>query len=330
MQIFFLVVLSLNVLLFTRCSARFLGSTKPSAPAQTTPVVPQSSPTLPNTPHVSILDEVAPPAGPADFKIDSGIMQIPIPKEESLMFACSVLGQLSVEDFNGRVRYRRLTLFDPKHPSFELVVTSESPTPLLRKYVMWGIASIMEHMVENEFSANTFELMWEGAKIGDIDWNLLDTDNGGHLNGSSKAETWTLPLSNFTRSSAISAGVNAPYWGYNYYGYLLDSKDVFMATIASLVQAAQLPSHNVDSFLGYWPGKYNARQYWKAEAQPSALSKTYLLYSILGSVVFAYKDTNYHEMVMNFSLDGVLVARGGHSIINPPAPTPTPPVAATA
>ena len=273
-------------------------------------------------PNPSKINEVAydtnppPPGGPDDFRIMISGPIAALNRESSLIYVAKVLMDEAIKDFHGSFEDATTVFRDGIYPRFAVTATvMESHQRLPRRYFLWGMAQIIRFMVDNEqFFERDFLLVWRGAIVGRITWTLVDVRNDftNGYNATTLEQTGT----DQTNASASSAGdENALTWKYSPYGELMTLTEIAMGTIASLVQAAQLPDQNYDSFVGYWPkAHYRATQNWGSTARPSQLNKYFLVRSMFASLTYAHVSRNFHELFVEVGLDNQQVfAKGGYT-----------------
>ncbi|CAF9928537.1 MAG: hypothetical protein HETSPECPRED_006875 [Heterodermia speciosa] len=257
-----------------------------------------------------------PPGGPDDFKIMVGRPTAALNRESSLMYVAKVLMDESLQDFHGSFEDATRVFRDGIYPNLAVKATIlESGHSRPRRYFFWGMARIISFMVDRgQFFERDFLLVWRDAHVGRITWTLVDIPRElmiGH-----DARTLAQTATNQTKATSDSAsGENALTWRYSPYGELMTITDIAMGTIASLIQAAQLPGQNFESFVGYWPqSNYQATQSWGSEARPSQLSKYVLVRSMFASLTYAHVSRNFHELFVEVGFDYQQVfAKGGYT-----------------
>ena len=289
------------------------------------PILETGLPTAAKNPSIN---EVAydtnppPPGGPDDFSIMVGRQNAALNRESSLVYVAKVLMDEAIKDFHGSFEDARTVFRDGIYP--HLAVTAaviESGQSLPRRFFLWGMARIIRFMVDRgQFFQRDFLLVWRGATVGRLTWMLVDIPDDS-TNGYN-TKTLIQPASDHTNATASSAGgENALTWKYSPYGELMTITDIAMGTIASLIQAAQLPDQNYDSFVGYWPqSHYQATQSWGSVARPSQLSRYFLVRSMFASLMYAHVSRNFHELWVEVGFDYQQVfAKGGYTRMGAPA-----------
>ena len=272
--------------------------------------------------------EVSTPWIPKDFKILRTRPYEAFHGGDCFMFALNLIGQQALQNFNGSLTAPNITFRDPDYPDMELIVTSyESDRPLSRQFFLWGMAKIMAFMeVTVQFSAHWFLLEWKETRVGLIRWVHVNTSDSS-IRGSN---TIPVPLTESRqpkRTAAIALGDHQLSWAYDFHGTLLTLTEVFMSTIAALIQAAELGNYTVDSFTGYWPPAdywpfrgYPVKHHWVTRVRPSVFTKDILIKSILAATKFAQQQTNYHEVDVFVTDKHELIARGGYNKTTLPSP----------
>ena len=284
---------------------------------------------IPSAINKTFLDvDVSTPWIPKDFRILRTRPYEPFHGEDCFMFALNLIGQQALQNFNGSLTAPNVTFRDPDYPDMELIVTSyESGRPLSRQFFLWGMAKIMAFMeVTVQYSAHWFLLVWKETRVGLIQWV--------HVNASDDSirspNTRPFPLIESQqpkRTAAVAFGDGQLSWAYNFHGTLLTLTEVFMSTIAALVQAAELGNHTLDSFTGYWPPTdywpfrgYPVKHHWVTRVRPSVFTKDILIKSILAATKFAQRQTNYHEVEVFVTDKHELIAWGGYNKTAIPVP----------
>ncbi|KAL8792753.1 MAG: hypothetical protein Q9195_004640 [Heterodermia aff. obscurata] len=263
-----------------------------------------------------------PPGGPDDFSILVGRPNAALNRDSSLVYVAKVLMDEAIRDFHGSFEDATTVFRDGVYPQLTVRATAlESGQNLPRRYFFWGMAQIIRFMVDrDQFFERDFLLVWRDARVGRIRWTLVNTPNtlmNGH-----NATTLAQPAINQTTATTSSAeGENALTWKYSPYGELMTITDIAMGTIASLVQAAQLPDQNFESFVGYWPqSHYLATQSWGSVTRPSQLNKYFLLRSMFASLMYAHVSRNFHELHVEVGFDyQQVIAKGGYTRLGAPA-----------
>ena len=289
-----------------------------------------ASPTIlkglyPTTQNVSAIPTVTlhvdlppPPDGPSDFDIGIGHPYTALHREDFYMFAIKVLMQNALEDFHGLLDEPRKVFRDPKYPHLAIAAAGLQPGQRLpRRYLLWGIARSMDFMVAGEeFFERTFSLRSGGVNVGELTWMNPDLD---HSPASNKTSTALLKTQSMNSSMSTGGVENQLTWKYRPFGHLLPVADVMMGTVASLIQAAQLPDENVTTFIGYWPRRnYKAWQSWHSMDWPSPFTKAMLVTSIRAAAVYAHVHANFHELLIEVGFDYQrVIASGGYSKLNP-------------
>lgn len=97
-------------------------------------------------------------------------------------------------------------------------------------------------------------------------------------------------------------------WQYQYFGYSLTKKEVFMGTVGALILAARPASDTkLSNFVGSFP-PYRAVHHWASSAgQPPLFTYSILIKSIQATALHALNQMNFHEL-------GVRVTNGVQEI----------------
>ena len=262
-----------------------------------------------------------PPGGPDDFSIMVSRQNAALNREYSLVYVANVLMDEAIKDFHGSFEDARTVFRDGSYPHLAVTATViERGQSLPRRYFLWGMARIIRFMVDRgQFFERDFLLVWRGTTVGRLTWMLVDIPD--HSTNGYNATTLMQPAADQTIATASPAGgENALTWKYFPYGELMTITDIAMGTIAALIQAAQLPDQNYDSFVGYWPhSHYQAAQSWGSVARPSQLNRFFLVRSMVASLTYAHVSRNFHELWVEVGFDYQQVfAKGGHTRLGAP------------
>lgn len=290
-------------------------------------ITPEQNLTISN---VSSLNADLPvPWGPPNFHIIQSATRLPIPANETFMLVLFLLYHETPQDFNGRLPEARMTYRTPLYPHVEIgVVSTRRDRRVPRKYLLWTIARVLDSFVRGTFTSTNVIMEMNEVKVGTLFFVAHESGaeawKAERLN--SGFQDTVLAPSSFQQSldrngTVASFGEDDIEWRFTFHGELLRMEDIFMATIAALIDVARHDDGLFhDRFVGSWPG-YRALVMWYAHPPPTRLTKSPLIQSIVCSAYFANReDGNWHELSGVLYVDKQQVASGGctGTIIPPP------------
>ncbi|KAL8799577.1 MAG: hypothetical protein Q9182_005788 [Xanthomendoza sp. 2 TL-2023] len=224
----------------------------------------------------------------------------------------------AVSDWTTRLDHFRSPFAFPEYPGLSIIVIAKYQ-PLERRVVLWGLASLMNHMVRrDQFVASHSRLNLRGLEIGAIEINFQATaqDQFDDLSSSTFSR---FPINEGTNTTAAATPFGADDfvdWEFEFHGTTLHPTDMFLGTIGSIVQAAEYqPGENFRYFLGHWQQRFVANyrcfQIWMSISNPSILSKKWLLQSMVQSVHYAMQMRDYRELKVLAKTNGQPLWQGG-------------------
>lgn len=261
------------------------------------------------------------PQGPKDFFITLESQTSPLRRDTVFRSALRVVAQQTKEDFHGQLPDATTTIRNPQYPGVIIGIISTEPNlRVQRRYVLWGIARVMHHMIrDNAFLASVYILRWRGANVGLL---TFFAETGNQLNASYKEMASSQPgldlpdLQRKPHSTAVSVGVttdsNEINYDFHFGDHALRATDVLMGTIGGLIRLAEEPDRTFQDFTGRFPG-YGVITIWQSVVQPSRMTKNVLHVSMLVAVAFALNKNDWHELTGLALLDGMAIARGGYT-----------------
>ena len=258
------------------------------------------------------------PWGPEDFDVDVNHETVPIPRDAIFVTTIRFIAEQAAEDFYRRLPRPSIVFSDPNYPSVSIAVSSPGPRQVMeRKYVLWGMARILNRMIErNAFRGSIYTLRWRGAVVGRILFvaagrDALDT---GLRDVAITQPRLEIPspqqMSNNTQLS-MGEGSNAMSYNFEFWGELLVKQDVFMSTLGGLIQVAQHASHTFDFWVGSFPG-YRCFHVYHTSVQPSVMTKNLVIATMVAGMVYALRQDNWHELRLIVTKDGQAILSGGY------------------
>lgn len=253
------------------------------------------------------------PTGPDDFKVVVSHPALPLQQKALLVSALHIIGALSVDDWTSPLADARTLFRDPEYPTLKIAVASMGSQRIQRRYVLWGIASALHDMyLEGRFIGCVLHLSWQGREVGRI--HIVDTAGLSHQTfGNYTTVTLTQPVTNQANDTTTAVGADQLSWDYEFKAPILPSADIFMGTIASLIQLAEQTIPNFDHFVGSWPHtNINLYQIWQSVTTPSTMSKSILAMSMVAAVNHAVASSNYHALTIKVRNRGQIIAEGAY------------------
>ena len=247
------------------------------------------------------------PQGPAGFEITVLHGYQRLSREVCYMSVVHLLAMQVIEDFEGRLPVETMVYSEDRDLTI-VVSTLGVNEPMLRRFLLWGMAKIMHTMTaQNNFIDAWYELKWQGKVVGDVLFNKKPPRPNSQTFNPNDTSLSTDPY-NLSFEYRIMRD------------QLLADKDVFMATIGALVQLAQNPEQNFDSFAGGFPTVpilqpvYNVRISWTntRPRRPLSLTKRIIVDSMVAAVTYGARFGDFHALRVTVKNNGREVAQGGY------------------
>ena len=226
--------------------------------------------------------------------------------------AIQMLAGQAAEDYNGRMRNPRMTFTRPEHPEVAIIVVGTSPTDRIqRRYALWGVARIMNHLVlQNSFRDSLFQLHYRGRPIGQI---YIGPEPTSPFGMAAKAASIEPPSIKQVDYAAIFNETEMLSWQYHYFGSSMTMRDVSMGTVGALIQAARPARDNgVSNFEGSFP-PYRAVHLWaSSHEQPPSFTYSMLIKSIQATAMHAVDQMDFRELGVRVTNGMEEVGWGGY------------------
>ena len=259
------------------------------------------------------LSNFAYPWGPDDFAaatVRHG--RILLAQKACFVNAIQMLAGQAAEDFLGRMRSPRMTFTNPENPQIVIIVVGTTPSDRIRRrYALWGVARMVNHMVlQNDFRDSTFQLDYRGWPVGQVYIGPVPTSLSDIAPKAPFIEPPYIKQVNYT---AISNETEMLSWQYQYFGYLLTKKEVFMGTVGALILAARPASDTkLSNFVGSFP-PYRAVHHWASSpGQPPLFTYSILIKSIQATALHSLNQMNFHELGVRVTNGVQEVGWGGY------------------
>lgn len=258
------------------------------------------------------------PWGPQDFKIEQDATRYPIPRNETFMVVLHLLAEETPQDFNGRLSEARITYRSPLCPNVAISVAStRSDRRVPRKYLFWTIARVLDFFNKADtFTSANVVMKLRGLKVGTVFFIAKESDalNAARLNSGfqDRVLTYSSLQRSLDNTTIASFGSDDIVFRFEFYGEPLKMENIFMATVAGLIDVAQQDQHPFDFFVGSCP-RYDAFISFYASPRPSRLTKLLLIQSIVASVFYSHRMGKWHELSTVTYVDLRQVASGGYT-----------------
>lgn len=258
------------------------------------------------------------PWGPDDFHIIvAGQGPNPLAPEACYVSAITMLAAQAAHDFHGQLPSPRVTFTDAQYPDLAIIVAGAHAADCVpRRYMLWGIARLMDHMVsQNDFRDSFVVLMFQGSIVGNIYIGPPPEASTQSNTTNNALKTLELSLINHPNSTTISlTTTTALSFQFQPYGRALPMSDIFMGAIGALIAAARPASDaKLQSFMGLFM-PYMAIYHWfSSPAGASVFTYRMLIQAIQASAMYALQRKDLRELSVR-AIEGTReVGRGGYS-----------------
>jgi len=121
----------------------------------------------PRAPNISATDL---PWGPNDFSIRiAGPRPNPLARRACYVSAVSMLAAQAAQDFHGRLRSPRVAFTQAQYPDLIILVAGADRSDCIpQRYLLWGMARLMNHLVSRNDFRDSFVLGFQGSLVGNI------------------------------------------------------------------------------------------------------------------------------------------------------------------
>lgn len=262
---------------------------------------------------------------PTGFTVVPGILiASDLPKSSCLLQTLVGLGQMALEDFNGR---QAATSFG--HPLIGIELDGRKPGASLdRRFAIWGLYGVMAYMLrENDFHARLFTLRWQAAIVGRVRFTarIAPHLSGGNSmineNGTSAPETNVLRLSNATTASQYTTlgtkfiDGNLVYI-INPLGQRIAESDIYMTIASALVQAAPIAAADMIQTFDVDTRAFNSHLLIRDSNDPPRSAYPFLRQQIMIKVLIQIpalmlvEENHWSEADISIKIDNIMVATG--------------------
>ncbi|KAI4192958.1 MAG: hypothetical protein LQ350_008524 [Teloschistes chrysophthalmus] len=274
-----------------------------------------------STPNATFSSNAATPIGPADFYVvyPRPVRPRLLDRKELFDFVANLLATEALKDFSGLLLGPAISFHDPNYPHVSIVATGAvPPSGMPRAFLLWGIARIMNSMVQNSrFITGHYPLVWRGAPAGVLAIVLRPDSQYGDS---------VLAVSRRSAAYEQNDTVAVPdasmlSFSYEFHGNLLPMEHICMGTIGALIQAAQLPERTQLNFIGGFV-PYRALHSWTTVGDSPAMDKEMVVSGVHAAMRHSLLENNSHELHVWIRDYGLLFAEGGYIQYPHYAPSP--------
>ena len=277
-------------------------------------LTPSTNLTKPSGPTLDLII----PWGPPEFETNLERETIPIPRDAACVTAIRFVAEQAAKDFDGQLPNPTTIFRDPNYPGFSIAVSSPGQRRLVqRKYVLWGMARILNHMIQdNSFRGSISSLYFRNVVVGRI---LLVAGGRNHLGAGFEDVAVTQPRldmpapQQMSNNTQLSTGEdsNAIRYDFEFVGDELVKQDVFMGTLGGLIQVAQHTNHPFDFWVGSFPG-YHCFHTYVTSVHPSIMTKDLVIVTMVAAMAYALHHNNWHELKLTAIRDEEIIFSGGY------------------
>ena len=257
------------------------------------------------------------PWGPDEFTADIERETVGISSDALFVTAIHFVAEQAAQVFEGELPSATTIFRDPNYPSLSIAVSSTGPRRrVLRRYVLWGLARILNTMVYNGFRASIVVLKYRNAVVGRI---LIVANGRNALEAGFKDVAITQPrldmptpqqISNNTQLS-VGEGSNALGFDFEFWGEELVKQDVMMATLGGLIQVAQHTNHPMNNWVGSFPG-FHCFHTYLTSVHPPVMNKETMIVTMVAAMAHGLLHNNWHELRLNVTKDQQQILSGGY------------------
>ncbi|KAL8846552.1 MAG: hypothetical protein Q9221_008359 [Calogaya cf. arnoldii] len=273
-------------------------------------VSPQNIGTTINGTLVALRDDL--PWGPPIFSIDIEEQSTSL-VDRRVLFITTVqlLAVQAPLDFNAPLTFD-IVFHLPQFPNLQIsIISFGQQGPVLRKYIFWPMARIMQEMITRDrFVETVYKL-----KLRRRSFAVLRISNPNNVQSSAmidaavneKETTADATPATTNQTNAVSAGFQ---YGYEHFGEGIGQAAIFMGTIGAMFKVAGELNHDNESFHSAFT-QYRFYCFWESKQRPSRITFDILVQGIVGAAKFAVAKNAWRELRAQVYVDGVLVAVGG-------------------
>jgi len=209
--------------------------------------------------------------------------------------AVSILTAQAAQDFHGRLRSPQVAFTQAQYPDLIILVAGADRSDCIpRRYLLWGMARLMNHLVSgDDFRDSFFVLRFQGSLVGNI--YIGPPPQQAADTAPIALEPSIIDQANDTTATSIS--VDTLSFHFQFYGRSLTMSDVFMGAIGALIEAAQPASdEKLRSFIGFFQPYMAVYHWFGSPAGPSSVTYSMLIRLIEASAMFALEQMDFHQL----------------------------------
>ncbi|KAL8865541.1 MAG: hypothetical protein Q9198_009273, partial [Flavoplaca austrocitrina] len=194
------------------------------------------------------------PWGPQIFTVDvSDESTSPIDRRIFFITTVQALAAQAPLDFNGPLP-ADIVFSLPQFPNLRIgIYSTDAQRPILRKYVFWALARIMQEMISRDrFQSALFIMKWRGRGLGVVAVGnpraveQISAEIPGMQKTSAVEVAATDEKATTNPADAVAAGVE---YRYEHFGEEMDQAAIFMGTIGAIVKVAGELNHDFETFV---------------------------------------------------------------------------------
>ncbi|KAL8647272.1 MAG: hypothetical protein Q9226_006499 [Calogaya cf. arnoldii] len=252
------------------------------------------------------------PWGPPIFSIDIEEQSTsPIDRRVLFITTIQLLAVQAPLDFNAPLTSDILFRL-PQFPNLQIsIISLGHQGPVLRKYIFWAMARIMQEMITRDrFVETVYNMKLRGrffAVLGISNPNKIQSSATIDAAVNEKEITADVTAATTNQTNAISAGFQ---YGYEHFGEGIGQAAIFMGIIGAMFKVAGQLNHDFESFHSAFT-QYRFYCFWGSKQRPSRFTFDMLVQGIVGAAKFAVAKNVWRELRAQVYVDGVLVAYGG-------------------
>ena len=279
------------------------------------------------------------PWGPRQFSCEP-FKDGPNPLDPRSVYGLALLmaTTLAIGDFEGELPNNPATFVNIEFPHIGAAVYRPNPRqPVPRKYVHWGLARVVNHIIQDrDYKDHTYYLFWTApnrarTKVAELYLGPSPPTMGvgsdssqitSHLSQAlNRTDIMLAAASQHVNDTQVSidSRSNSLTYQYDFGEDQMTIEDVVMGTIGSMNQAAETQdrSGHIDFFAGSFP-RYYALNVWTGGP---GFTYSILIQSMRRAAAAAMNANNFRELRVQVRSNGMRIARGGY--IRKPDPDAT-------
>ena len=256
------------------------------------------------------------PAGPADLQVTLTHGSFRFDPKIVLQMALQVIAeQFLNEKWDSRLHERTETWGGP--PGIRFLVKSIGLQFLERRFAVWALIRVVDHMVQNNcYLVTAADIRWQGVVVGRATTIPMLSTKKLEAMGLPNETAVGLSTKDVTRHAKIrlttdDINMDSIKW----FGRLYSTGEVTMGTLAAMVKIAERPSGNVQAFVGEWAGSpYSVFPVWWTTQRPSQLSKRDIFKVLVQATHDLTKADDFRCFRAILKRNGEYIGEGGYAV----------------